>query len=128
MPIATAPAIPPVRVRFVRYGDYSLNIALRVYIRTIGFNEFLAIQEDILLRVSETVEKAGRGFAFPSGTIYSTRDGRLNSERQQAAEKKVREWASNHSLLFPDIAEAHRSQITDILDYPLEGSLYADRG
>jgi MscS family membrane protein len=106
----------PVRVRFVGYGDYSLNIAVRVYIRTTGFNEFLAVQEDILLRVSETVEKAGTGFAFPSSTMYHTRDGGLNAERQEAAQKKVREWASYHSLPFPDIAEAHRSQITDTLD------------
>ncbi len=48
----------PVRVRFVGNGDYSLNIAARVYIGTIDYSEFLAIQEDILLRVAEIVEQA----------------------------------------------------------------------
>ena len=108
----------PVRVRFVGYGDFSLNIAVRVYIRTTGYNEFLAVQEDILLRVSEIVEKAGTGFAFPSSTLYYTRDRGLNAEQQQAAEKQVREWASAHALPFPDIPEEHRKRITDTLDYP----------
>ena len=118
----------PVRVRFVGYGDYALNIAVRVYVRTTGYNEFLAIQEDILLRFTEIVERAGTGFAFPSRTLYHARDGGLDAERQQAAEKQVREWASAQTLPFPDFAEAYRRKISDTLDYPPEGSPEADRG
>ncbi len=118
----------PVRVRFVGYGDYALNIAVRVYVRTTGYNEFLAIQEDILLRFAEIVERAGTGFAFPSRTLYHARDGGLDTERQQAAEKQVREWASAQTLPFPDFAEAYRKKISDTLDYPPEGSPEADRG
>ena len=118
----------PVRVRFVGYGDYALNIAVRVYVRTTGYNEFLAIQEDILLRFSEIVEQAGTGFAFPSRTLYHARDGGMDAKRQQAAEKQVREWASAQTLPFPDFAEAYRKKISDTLDYPPEGSPEADRG
>ena len=118
----------PVRVRFVGYGDYALNIAVRAYVRTTGYNEFLAIQEDILLRFSEIVERAGTGFAFPSRTLYHARDGGMDAERQQAAEKQVREWASAQTLPFPDFSEAYRKKISDTLDYPPEGSPEADRG
>jgi MscS family membrane protein len=59
----------PVRVRFVGYGDFSLNVELRVYIRTSHYNEFLAVQEDILLRAMNVVKEAGTGFAFPSRTL-----------------------------------------------------------
>jgi MscS family membrane protein len=112
----------PIRVRFVGYGDYSLNVAIRAYIRSTDYNEFLAIQEDILLRMMKLVGRAGTGFAFPSRTLYLGRDGGLDNERQQGAEKQVREWAAAHTLPFPDFAEDYRKKITDTLDYPPEGS------
>jgi len=74
------------------------------------------------------VKLAGTGFAFPSGTMYYARDDGLDDERQQAAEKQVREWASAQTLPFPDFTEGHRKGITDTLDYPPEGSPDADRG
>jgi MscS family membrane protein len=118
----------PVRVRFIGFGDYSLNVSIRVYIRTSHYNEFLAIQEDILLRIMKVVQDSGTGFAFPSSTLYLGRDGGLDQERQQDAEKKVREWASAQTLPFPDFTEDYRKQITGTLDYPPEGSPTADRG
>jgi MscS family membrane protein len=118
----------PVRVRFVGYGDFSLNVEIRVYIRTLHYNEFLSVQEDILLRTMKIVEEAGTGFAFPSRTLYLGRDAGLDDEKQQAAEKKVREWCSAQTLPFPDITESYRKEITDTLDYPPDGSPDADRG
>ncbi len=118
----------PVRVRFVEYGDYSLNVAIRAYIRVTDYNEFLAVQEDILLRIMKVVGQAGTGFAFPSQTLYLGRDGGLDKEQQEGAEKQVREWSSAHTLPFPDIAEDQRRKITDTLDYPPEGSPGADDG
>ena len=53
-------------------------------------------------------------------------DGGLDAERQQAAEKQVREGASPQTLPFPDFAEAYRRKISDTLDYPPEGSHGAD--
>ena len=101
-------------------------MAVRAYIRTTQYNEFLAIQEDILLRVMKLVKQAGTGFAFPSRTLYVGRDGGLDEEGQQAAEKQVKEWASAQTLPFPDFPEDYRQNITDTLDYPPEGSPDAD--
>ncbi|MGB5583297.1 MAG: mechanosensitive ion channel family protein [Gammaproteobacteria bacterium] len=118
----------PIRIRFLGFGESCLNVELRGYIRTKSYSEFLAIQEDIMLRVLDMVKQAGTGFAFPSRTMYYARDGGLDDERQQAAEKQVREWASAQSLPFPDFTEDYRKGITDTLDYPPEGSPDADRG
>ncbi|MGB5613557.1 MAG: hypothetical protein WBM67_12970 [Sedimenticolaceae bacterium] len=112
----------PIRVRFVGFGDYALNVAIRVYINTRHYNEFLAIQEDILLRIVSVVEDAGTGFAFPSSTLYLGRDGGLDTEKQEAAEKQVREWGSAQTLPFPDFTEDYRRKITGTLDYPPDGS------
>ena len=118
----------PIRIRFTGFGESSLNVELRGYISTKSYSEFLAIQEDIMLRILDMVKQAGTGFAFPSRTMYYARDGGLDDERQQAAEKQVREWASAQSLPFPDFTEDYRKGITDTLDYPPEGSPDADRG
>ncbi len=115
-------ASDPIRVRFVGFGDFALNVEIRAYIKTSNYNEFLAVQEDILLRVMQIVKKAGTGFAFPSNTVYHTRDGGIDALRQQDAEKQVREWALAQKLPFPDFAEEYRLQMTDTLDYPPEGS------
>ena len=118
----------PIRIRFLGFGESCLNVELRGYISTKSYSEFLAIQEDIMLRVLDMVKQAGTGFAFPSRTMYYARDGGLDDERQQAAEKQVREWASAQTLPFPDFTEDYRKGITDTLDYPPEGSPDADRG
>jgi MscS family membrane protein len=118
----------PVRVRFVGFGDFSLNIEIRAYIRTSIRNEFLAVQEDILLRTKKLVEAAGTGFAFPSSTVYLGRDKGLDEARQHAAENQVKEWGSAQTLPFPDFTEEYIKQISGTLDYPPEGSPYADRG
>jgi MscS family membrane protein len=127
-PMVVHTADDPVRVRFVGYGDISLNVEVRAYVRTSDYNDFLAIQEDILLRSMQIVKEAGTGFAFPSRTLYLGRDGGIDHERQQAAEKQVREWASAQNLPFPDFPEDYRTQISGTLDYPPEGSPKADRG
>ncbi len=127
-PMTIHNAKDPIRVRFTGFGDYALNVAIRVYIRTADYNEFLAIQEDLLLRMIKIIDQAGTGFAFPSRTLYHTRDGGLDDERQQAAEKQVREWASAQTLPFPEFDDEYLKQIQGTLDYPPDGSPGADRG
>ncbi len=118
----------PARVRFAGFADYAMNVEIFAYVNTADWNEFLAIQEDIHLRILDIVESAGTGFAVPSRTLYHTRDAGLNAERSQDAEKEVREWAAAHELPFPEFAADHRDRIMDTLDYPPEGSPGADRG
>ncbi|WP_371357634.1 mechanosensitive ion channel family protein, partial [Hydrocoleum sp. CS-953] len=58
------------RVRLIKYNDYSRDVEIFVYVDTGKLPEFLAIQEDVLLRVDDIVESSGTGFAFPSQTNY----------------------------------------------------------
>ncbi len=64
----------PVSVRFVAFGAYSLNVELSAHARTRDPDEFLAIREQVFLRVMDVVEACGTGFAFPSQTLYLGRD------------------------------------------------------
>ncbi len=110
------------RVRFVKYGDYSLDVEIYVYVDTGKLTEFLGIQEDVLLRIKNIVEAAGTGFAFPSQTTYHSRDSGLDRERSRAAEAQVQAWRSKGVLPFPEVPTEKREQLRDTLDFPPFGS------
>jgi MscS family membrane protein len=109
-------------VRFAGFGDFALNVEVRVNINTADLTEFRAVREDIFLRVMKIVKEAGTGFAFPSRTVYQARDGGLDTERQQAAEAQVRAWCSAQELPFPSFSADYRKKFRNTLDYPPEGS------
>ncbi|MGD8843590.1 MAG: mechanosensitive ion channel, partial [Gammaproteobacteria bacterium] len=109
-------------VRFAGFGDFSLNVAIRANVSTTKFNEFRAIREDVYLRVMKIVKDAGTGFAFPSRTVYHTRDQGLDAERSEDAEAQVRRWCSAQELPFPNFSTDYRSKLRNTLDYPPEGS------
>jgi MscS family membrane protein len=85
----------PARVCYVSLGAYSKDVGVFAYFPCQDENEFLAIQEDLLLRIEDIVNEAGTGFAFPSQTAYLARDtgiwhgcrakGQSGSRRQATA-------------------------------------------
>jgi MscS family membrane protein len=70
------PGVEPTthRTRFVRFGDFSLDIEVLAYVLTPDWEGFLAVQEDLLIRLMGIIEASGTSFAFPSQTMYITRD------------------------------------------------------
>lgn len=113
---------PTVRVRFDGYGASSLDILIRVYALTRDWNEFHAIQEDVLLRVAEIVNNSGTGFAFPSQTLYVRRDDGVDPERSESAGKEVARWRKSGKLPFPQMSQSRLDELADTLDYPPLGS------
>ena len=89
------------RVRFSGFGESSLDLELFVYVRTRDGNEFLAVREDLCLRVMDIVTAAGTAFALPARTHYSEAVG-LDPERAGAATAEVQRWRSEGKLPLPD--------------------------
>lgn len=112
----------PARVRFTGYGSSSLDVEIFAYVTTRDFNEFLAIQEDLNLRIKDIVEDSGSGFAFPSRTLYVTQSDDLDDELTKAAEAEVAAWRADNRLPFPNHDDDARQTLADTLDYPPEGS------
>jgi len=52
-------------VRFIGVGAYSLDVEVAAYVKTSEVDEFLAIQQELLLRMLQAVEQAGTGLAVP---------------------------------------------------------------
>jgi len=61
---------PDCTVRFLGFGESSMNIECVCYFGTSDFEEYRKIREDVLLSIMEIVEKAGSAFAFPTRTIH----------------------------------------------------------
>jgi MscS family membrane protein len=118
----------PARVRFVGYGSSSLDVEIFAYLATQDRNEFLAIQEDLMLRMKNIVEDAGCGFAFPSQTLYLTQSEDPQRDLATVAEAEVASWRDENRLPFPDHDPEVRGKLTDTLDYPPRGSVAAARG
>jgi MscS family membrane protein len=112
----------PARVRFVDFGDYSLNVEIFAYLRCQDQNTNLAIREDILFRVAGIVKESGTEFAFPTQTVHVGRDEGLNEERSKRSETTVDTWRKSGTLPFPEFDNDVRREIEDRLDYPPEGS------
>lgn len=106
------------RIRFASLDSSALKLEIFSYVLTRDFAEFTAIREDLLLRIMEIVEKSGTGFAFPSQTLYLSRDPGLDKERSQAAERQVQQWRDERQLPFPDFAPADKSAFRGSIAYP----------
>lgn len=92
-----------VRARFIGFGASSLDIEVFAYVTTTVRAEFLAIQEDVLLRVMDLVEQSGTGFAFPSQTLYFGRDDGVDARRTEAAEARGAPMARRGPPAVPEL-------------------------
>lgn len=117
----------PARARFVGFGEFSLNIEVFVYVLSEDYNEFLAIAEDLNLRIMDIVAESGTGFAFPSQTAYLARDHGLNAERARAAEAEVQGWRADGALPFPGLDPGRIAALDGSLDFPPPGSAQGSR-
>jgi len=107
-----------VRVRFIGFGNSSLNLEVFAYVSETDFGNFLHIQEDLLLRIKDIVEGSGSGFAFPSQTTYLAQDAGIDAMRTQEAIAKVRQWRERGELPFPDFSPETIARINNQLEYP----------
>lgn len=53
-----------------KFSDSSIDILVYCFSKTVVWAEFLAIKEDVMMKIMQIVEKNGANFAFPSQSIY----------------------------------------------------------
>ena len=64
----------PIPVRFVGVGTYSLDVEVNCYVKTTDFDDFLATQQELLLRMLRAVEQAGTRLAVPLQESFESKD------------------------------------------------------
>ena len=60
----------PARVRFSEFADSAYILDVYAFVRAADWNEYMAVKEDLNLKIAEIVRDCGTGFAFPSQTLY----------------------------------------------------------
>jgi MscS family membrane protein len=115
----------PARVRLLGFGPSSLDIEIFAYVSMSDYDAYLGVREDLNLRILEIVAASGTGFAFPSQTVYLSRDQGLHSERGQQAAEEVELWRREGRLPFPEFTEEERARLSDTLPFPPAGSPHA---
>jgi MscS family membrane protein len=115
------------RIRFIGYDNSSLNLEVFCYTLTRDGAEFLAIQEDLLLRIMDIVEASGTSFAFPARVIYLGRDPGLDQDKTAAVSREVQRWRESNKLPFPDYAPSDISEFNNSLPYPQPDSALRSR-
>lgn len=58
------------KVRFVEFGDSSLNIMIEYFVDTMDWLIYLDVKQEINLKIMEIVKKHGSDFAYPTTTVY----------------------------------------------------------
>jgi len=107
-----------VRVRLTDVTGSGHGIEVFSYILTQDFNEFAAVREDLLLRMMDIIDNAGTGLAFPSQTLYLSRDTGLEKEKADASVQKIAELRDNKQLPFPNHPEKDISEFKNSIEYP----------
>jgi len=107
-----------VRVRLTDISSGVPNVELLSYVLTRDFNEFMAVREDLLLRIMDLVQESGTGLALPAQTLYVARHSGLEKEKAESAVKKVAELREGKQLPFPDFPEEAISAFQGSIDYP----------
>ncbi|MBC7926256.1 MAG: mechanosensitive ion channel family protein [Bryobacteraceae bacterium] len=79
----------PARVRFIGIGQWSLDIEIFAYVKTMDFDEFLVVQEEVLLDILTAIENAGTALAIPSQLSVVTRDPLTASRKQKSQELTI---------------------------------------
>jgi MscS family membrane protein len=115
------------RIRLVGFGESSFDMEIFCYIKTTDSAEFIAIREDVLLRIMGTVEASGTSFANPSRTVYFTRDPGMNQKNTEEASRTVEGWKDDKAYPFPDFLPAEISKLRGTITYPPADSVLATK-
>ena len=91
-------------------------------IMTTDYQTFLAIAEDLNLRIIETVHENGAIFSGP-GQVLQVRDfHKASEETMSEVAAKLDGWRDAQQLPFPDVSEDRKAEIEGSLLYPPAGS------
>lgn len=87
--MSSHPKVDPdfAHVRFVGFGESSLDIEIRCHITTGNLEKFLTVREELLLQIMDLVTKAGVEFAIPARAVYADQEQSLDSQHAAVVNK-----------------------------------------
>lgn len=110
-------------VRFTGITADALKVEVTAYIEAPNVDDSQEVQEDLLLRMMDIVTKSGTTFAYPTQTLYLSRDKGYSEERATETADTVKAWKDNGELQLPKFDAKHVESIKGSIVYPEEGSV-----
>lgn len=111
-----------ISVRLFNINDYAYMVRMDSRVNSNDFQQYLAIAEDINLRIIDLVNESGTNFAYPSQTIMVEDAAPLDTSQKQQVEALVEQWREQDKLPFPQWPDEYVSQVENTLEYPSKGS------
>ena len=115
----------PARVRFVSFGESAFNVEIFAYIKASSHNEYIAVVEDMNLRILDIIRGAGTDLAYPAQTLFLERGTGVNKEKIREVEKKIADIKEKDGFPQPYYPSSWAEDKFDTLDFP-EGSSAKD--
>lgn len=114
------PCVDPdyIRVRLSSFAASSLNLDVFAYIYAEEYNEYMEVQEDLLLHFMEIIADGGSSFAFPSQTVYMGKDEPMSKSKQQAAEEEAKKIREEKPLKLHRLDVTEIDDLANTLEYP----------
>lgn len=112
----------PPNVRFTGITTDALKVEITAYIEALTFDLSQEVQEDLLLRMMDIIEKSGTSLAYPSQTLYMARDVSPSSEKSAEISETVKKWKENNELQLPKFDPKRVEELKDTIKYPDDGS------
>ena len=107
----------PARVRFTRFVPYGFEIEFFAYIRSTDWNEYLAVIEDLNIRVIRLIEEAGAGFGFQGAPMMLMQDEATMRERRAMVEEKIKQMEALGGFPLPLYPQEWIEPRTDLLEF-----------
>lgn len=109
-------------VRFTGITTDALKVEIVSYIEAANFDISQEVQEDILLRMMDIIEKSGTSLAYPSQTLYMARETPLSAEKLAEVSETVKKWKEKNELQLPKFDPKRVEELKGSIEYPGEGS------
>jgi MscS family membrane protein len=110
------------RIRFVGFGESSLDLEVFSYVTVTDYGAYLEVAEDLNLRIMDIIAAAGTALALPAQMTYLNQGVGLDPDRARAVEMQVREWRERGELWLPRFPREKIAELENTLPYPADKS------
>lgn len=112
---------PPI-VRFTGITTDALKVEITAYIEAVNVETSQEVQEDLLLRMLDIIDNSGTSLAYPSQTLYMSRNISPLNEKAAEVSEIVKKWKENNELQLPKFDPKRVEELKGSIKYPEEGS------
>ncbi|MFK7829656.1 MAG: mechanosensitive ion channel family protein [Congregibacter sp.] len=104
-----------VSVRLEKIAAATAVIRIDAHVSTTDYQHYLAVAEDLNLRIIESVHDAGAVFSGP-GQVLQVRDFHQASEETlEKVRTQLSDWRRDNALPFPDFTESEKAELRDAI-------------